>query len=401
MRILFVCRMLPHSEVRDSGRLDTYHYIAALSEDHEVSLITFVPPEDEGGVKIMRGLCRIVVAVPYRHDGLGIRLYRAWWRLLQTKIYGRNHSVAYTRALRELVTLHDFDVAIVDGMMAEYGRLLTHIPTVLDEVDLFFAVAHQLFREESNWLHRLWLGYDWLRTTWRETKHLRTYDGVFVRSQKDELVVREFAPQQQISILPPWFEGLGELLEIPIERPFSPTLLFVGAMNTPANIGAVTFFANEVFPALVAKVPSLEFIIAGSNPSASVKALGNLPNVTVTGEVRDLTPLYAAATVVVVPLFIGGGIIVKTLNGLASGRPVVSTSVGNSGTNAQDGCDLRIVSPDPKDMVIAILELLHDEGEWLRLAENGRSFIKANYSWPRTISNMSSFLQIVASCQVV
>lgn len=399
MRVLFVCRMLPHELARDSGRLDTYHYIVELSQAHTICLIAFVPPEDEIGLAGMRQLCQEVVAIPYRSHALVPRLVRAWHRFWQPKIYGRNHSRQYRHALQQLVAQKPFEVAVVDGMMAEYGRYLKPIPAILDEVDFFSTVAHQCFRDETRWLPKLWSGFDWLRTTLRETTHLQQYAGVFVRSVKDEQMVQEFAPQQKIAVLPPWFEGLEELLTIPVKRPSKITLLFVGAMNIPANIIAATFFAQRVLPLLIAQKPEIQFVIVGSQPTAAINVLGTRTNIVVTNDVPSLTPYYAQATVVVVPLFTGGGIIVKTLNGLASGRPVVTTSIGNSGTGAHDGRDLRVVSADPIEMSAAILDLLTDEFEWMRLAENGRKFILDNYNWSQTITKMTSFIKKISESQ--
>ncbi len=397
MRILFVCRFLPHSRVRDSGRLDTYHYIASLAQSHQVSLIAFVPARDAIGLEEMQDLCAEVVVVPYA-DHVWARLVRAWWRFVKPKVYGRNFSWRYVYALRRLLQRQVFDVAVVDGMMAEYGRYIQPVPTVLDEVDLFFVVAHQYFRDEKRPLSRLWAGFDWLRTTWRETSHLQNYDGVFVRSQKDAQLVQEFAPQQRVAILPPWFEGLEQLTDIPIERHMQPpVLLFVGAMYIPANVTAVTYFAKQVFPLLQARIPDIQFMIVGSQPTPTVQALASNPGITVTGEVPDLKPYYAQATICVVPLFTGGGIIVKTLNGLASGRPVVATTIGNSGTGAQNGRDLYIVPPDPQVMAEAVLRLLEDESEWKRLAQNGRKFIEIHHDWKQTVTHLEQFLDTTHS----
>ena len=167
-------------------------------------------------------------------------------------------------------------------------------------------------------------------------------------------------------------------------------------MNIPANITAVTFFAHKILPLLSAHKPDIKFFIVGSRPARAVLALNDLPNIEVVGEVPSLLPYYAQASVVVVPLFTGGGIIVKTLNGLASGRPVVTTSVGNSGTGAKHERDLLISSPTPEVFSAAILELLDNEQAWLHLAENGRKFIQAHYDWSKTIDSMINFLQEVS-----
>ena len=400
MRILFVCHMLPHSLARDSGRLDTYYYIKALSHDHAVSVIAFVPEEELQAVAELESFCEHVTAVPYAHHKLIPRLQRAWGRFIYPKVYGRNQSPAYRRQLKTIVATQNIDVAIVHGMMANYQRYLLSIPAVLDEVDVFSMVAHHLFRQPNSPINRLWLGFDWLRTLVWEAHHLLHYNGVFVRSPKDQAIVQDLAPQQRVEVLPPWFEGLDELQAIPIERPQGNAVLFVGAMNIPANIEAVTFFASHVLPLLRSIIPDATLIIVGANPTIAVQNLATQPGVVVVGEVETLLPFYAQAAVIVAPLFIGGGIIVKTLNGLASGRPVVTTPVGNSGTGAENGRHLHVVPADPALMSTTIAHLLVNEQAWLAFATDGRQYIQTHYSWLQTTQNMTDFLHTIVKSPI-
>lgn len=396
MHILFVCRFLPHSQARDSGRLDTFNYIKSLSEKNLVSLIAFVSTEDEKGIGELQNLCEQVVCVRYNHSGLVPRLKRAWWRIWLPKVYGRNQSSSYKNALKTIIKQHHYDIAVVDGMMASYSCYLDHLPHVLDEVDLFFMVAHQIFQNESNPISRMWLKFDWLRTMAWESDYIKLCQGVFVRSTKDKILIDDLHPQQKVCILSPWFEGLDELQGIPINRPAENNLLFVGAMNIPANIEAVTYFVSQVLPLVRAHILDTRLYIVGSNPTPSVQALAQYPGVIVTGEVPSLFPYYKLATIIVVPLFTGGGIIVKTLNGLASGRPVITTSIGLSGTGAQHGRDLWVSLPTPDAMAADICCLLKDLEQWYTLANHGREFIQTQFAWQQTTEQMSRFLGDIA-----
>lgn len=396
MRILFVCRNLPHAGARDSGRLDTYHYIKALSERHEISLIAFVPAEERPAVATLETLCERIVTVPYRPHALGPRLWRAWWRLWLPKVYGRVFSLRYRSALRRMALSTRYNVAVVDGMMAGYGRSLGKTPRILDEVDVYATVAFHLYQNTTHPLWRLWLMFDWLRTTYAELRYAAAYDGVFVRSGKDKIILRDFLPRQRISILPPWFEGLGELQNIPIERPSGNNILFVGAMNIPANVEAVIFFVRRVLPLIRKRLPDVHFYIVGGNPLPQVEELSLRDGVTVTGAVERLTPYYEKCAVNVVPLFTGGGIIVKTLNGMSSGRPTVTTEIGNSGTGAQNERDLLVASPQPEPFATAVYQLLVDEGRWRRFAVAGRQFVQKTYAWSTTTTKLNAFLGQIA-----
>lgn len=393
MDILFLCRFLPHPKVRDSGGQDAYHYIASLCHRHSVSLIAFVAPGQEEAVASMRSMCKEVVTVPYRPHALLPRLWRAWWRLWLPRVYGRCVSVRYRKRLRALLARACFDVVIVDGMMAQYGRLVRGAKRVLDEIDVYSVVAYQIYRHGKRLLPRIWDMWDWLRTQAFELHYASSYDGVLVRSRQDQAVLSSFLPDQNVAVLSPWFEGLDALRKISLRRPEGNRLLFVGAMNLPANVEAVRYFVREVLPLIRERVPDVEFYVVGSAPVPSVRQLSAEKGVIVAGEVEGLVPHYERCAVNVVPLLRGGGIIVKTLNGMAAGRPTVATSAGNSGTGARPGRDLLVVENRPEPFARAVIDLLLDQQLWREIAANGRRYVVDNYCWADIAQHLEDLLQ--------
>ncbi|MFL7838124.1 MAG: glycosyltransferase [Candidatus Promineifilaceae bacterium] len=395
MKILFICRFLPYPQARTSGRLDQYHYMESLSQSHQISLIAFTEADEHAAADSMKAICEKVIEVPYSEHTLSSRLWRLGWRILLPKVYGRVFSLRYRSRLKQLLSQNSFDVVIVDGMMSQYGLQVTNAKRILDEIDVYSDVAHNLYQLENRLLPRYYAGYDWLRTRVIEMRWADKYDGIFVRSQNDLEVMRKFLPDQNIALLPPWFEGLEELQSIPITRPAGNVLLFSGAMNIPPNIQAAVYFARQVFPILRRRLPDVEFYIVGNSPSPQVKALSHIEGVTVTGEVESLRPYYEMSAVNVVPLFTGGGIIVKTLNGMASGRPTVATPLGNSGTGAKPGRDLLVLDDDPQQFLDVIYRLLVDKSEWQKYAQAGRQFVNTHYDWQKTMANLTDFLDYV------
>ena len=75
---------------------------------------------------------------------------------------------------------------------------------------------------------------------------------------------------------------VGNMIDIPdpsfvSNHSNSDTIVFVGKMSYAPNILAVTHFADNVFPLLSLKKPSLKFIIVGAYPSNKVKELARDP----------------------------------------------------------------------------------------------------------------------------
>ena len=394
MKILFVSRFLPHPDVRDSGGQDVYHYIHALSQHHDVSLIAFVTSEQKSASEFMRTICTDVISIPYKPDALLGRLWRLSWRICLPRVYGRVISVRYWRQLQRLLVEKQFDIVIVDGMMAIYGWRLKNKIRIVDEIDIYSIVAYHLYSNQTHPVKRALDWFDWWRTVAAEFVFIHSYDGIWVRSTKDSQYLSAYFPGKPMTVAYPWFEGLEILQEIPIKRPRCNNLLFVGAMSHPKNIEAVIYFAQNVLPLVQQHIPDVTFTIVGSFPASSVQKLANkYQNVIVTGEVDDLRPYYAQAAVNVVPLLTGGGIIVKTLNGLASARPTVSTIFGVSGIDAKPGQDFFLVELNPEQFADAVIQLLSDTTIWYRMAQNGRAFIKKQYNWFANMRQLETFLR--------
>jgi glycosyltransferase involved in cell wall biosynthesis len=111
--------------------------------------------------------------------------------------------------------------------------------------------------------------------------------------------------------------------------------------------------------------------------------------VRVTGFVDDPEEYYKRATVFVAPILVGGGIIVKILDALAAGTPVVTTGFGNEGIGGVPGRDLLVADEANlfADNVIAIMKDPEMAG---RLSTNGRTYVFENYSLDATMEKIEA-----------
>ena len=101
--------------------------------------------------------------------------------------------------------------------------------------------------------------------------------------------------------------------------------LFIGS-HSPPNVEAATFILKELAPQL----PEWTFVIVGEVEGFLTKE--RVPaNVSIVGEVDDLTEWLLMADVGLLPLSYGSGSSLKLLEYLRSGLPVISTTVGLRG----------------------------------------------------------------------
>ena len=211
-----------------------------------------------------------------------------------------------------------------------------------------------------------------------ERHELPRFHRVYVCSEGDRRALARHLGSRRVVVIP-------NAVRIPASvaarrRRSTFTFLFVGTLGYDPNEDAAIFFCAKVLPRVraVAGRP-VQVLIAGSNPSARVRALAREPEVTVAGAVPDLAPYYAAADAVVVPLRAGGGTRIKVLEAFGYRRPVVSTTVGAQGIEATPGTHL-LIGDTPHAFAEQCARLIRTPGLGKALAARAFQFVKARHT---------------------
>lgn len=203
------------------------------------------------------------------------------------------------------------------------------------------------------------------------------FDCVFVSSKVEAARVRERVGAKNVMVLPNISKPLPFLPYHPQENPRE--ILSVGTMSMFPNEDAAAYFCREIFPLVRReKGASVSFRICGFGCPESIRALDGRDGVQVSGYVPDLAPLYAQASLVVVPLRAGSGTRLKILEAFRYGRPVVSTSLGSEGLDVTSGRDI-LLADSPEEFARACLAILDEPQLAQKLVEGGLSLAKSHY----------------------
>jgi glycosyltransferase involved in cell wall biosynthesis len=171
------------------------------------------------------------------------------------------------------------------------------------------------------------------------------------------------------------------------------TLLFFGTMNARMNADAAVFLVEEILPLIRARRPGVTLTIVGQNPAAQVLKLAQRPGVSVLGEVPDVRPHIARASVVMAPVRMGGGTKVKVLESMSMGKPVVATSHACRGLAVQDGVDVAMAD-SPADIAGRTVALLEDAEARRRLGGAARATVERLYSWDAVAALISDEMEL-------
>jgi len=166
-------------------------------------------------------------------------------------------------------------------------------------------------------------------------------------------------------------------------------LVFTGAMDYWANVDAVRWFAEEIFPDIRLRVPGVTFYIVGARPTPQVQELAKHPGVVVTGAVKDIRPYLAHAVAAVAPMRIARGIQNKVLEAMAMGRPVLATPEAAEGINARHSVELLVAS-EVASLQNHAVRLLRDGVE--ELARAARQCVLKQYGWQENLRRFDELL---------
>jgi glycosyltransferase involved in cell wall biosynthesis len=286
----------------------------------------------------------------------------------------RNMAPAIAAALGER---HWHAVAVVQSSAA---AMIDYIPRPLVSVLVMHDIRSVLYERRAAAVptgpERRRLLREARRYFQFEREQCRRYDLVLTVSKHDAEWVRAHYAPPRVEHLPLPVDTEYFRPRSGLERPGR--ILFTGLMSHPPNADAAAYFAREVLPAVRARLPAAEFQIVGRMPLPEVLSLGSLPGVTVTGEVPDMRPYYAEASVVVVPLRFASGSRQKILEAWCMEKCVVSTTVGAEGLDFQDGVNLAIA--DASDSMASTVVLgLSDPAFRDRLRLGGRDVARTRH----------------------
>ncbi len=392
MRILFLTQVLPYP--LDAGpKTRAYYVLRALAQSHRVTLLSFVRSSDSpAAVDHLRRFCARVETVPISRSRLRDGWFLARSLLGATPfVIARDRVAAMDQAIRGLVAEEPFDAVHADQLwMADYALAAqaTHPPgaqpvSVLDQHNATWRIFDRLASGEPNPLKRSLLAVESRKLARFELDVCRRFDAVTWVTQED---VDEMAaaagglPVPNAGVIPICIDADAEP---PIERAAQPRrVTFLGGLHYPPNAQGILWFAQQIFPSVLAAAPDAVLTVIGRDPPAALQTLG-LPSgaLDVAGYVDDPRPYLQQSAAFLVPLLAGGGMRVKIIDGWRWGLPIVSTRVGAEGIRYNDGREL-LVADDPKTFAAAVVRLLRDPALQEQVGCAGRRWVEQEYHWP-------------------
>jgi glycosyltransferase involved in cell wall biosynthesis len=384
MKILVFYPYVPYPLDRGTYQR-TFHLLRELAREHEVDLLALT--EKGEGLEhkaVFEAFCRRVDFIPFQHA--------EWPRLFPNRVCNPlPTSIAHwtipglSKEIESILARGNYDlVHCCDIVLAQYFlKRNRNVRLVIDRsrVDLQFQLAEHN-RMNFSWKNRM-LRYEGYAKMWLYEKTVAKRAALeVVCGVDDEVFVHRWISQTasvQTLINGVDLDYFNPSSSI-VPRAASPTVLFCGAMDYNPNIDALRWYFATAHDALIAKIPELQVLIVGKNPTHEIQHYAQKPNVVVTGGVPDVRPYYRRAWMQIVPLRIGGGSRLKIVESLAMGTPVVSTTIGAQGLGLVHDEDI-LLADSPEEFVAQTARGLKDEVLRQRLLVKGLETVCSRLSW--------------------
>jgi len=379
--------------VDTGGKIRSFNILRHLARNHEVTLLSYYggrhDTEYETAIaQQLPGAQTIYTAAPESTIAQSIDYIL---RLPSTAPYAVKKFThpAVRREVTRRLSDGSADVAVCDFLSASLNfPEASTAPVVLFQHNVETMLWRRMADTEKTAFRKLSYRIEARKMAAYETRTLQRFQHVIAVSEHDRKEMLALAPGCSITVVPTGVDT-EKYQPAPSVSGDPPLIVFTGSMDWEPNIDAVEYFCREIFPSVLAAFPDARFQIVGRNPHSRVRKLAS-PSVEVTGTVPSVAENLRNATVVIVPLRIGGGTRLKIFEAMAMRKAMVSTSIGAEGLDVTSGKDC-LLADDSRSFAAAIVAVLRDP-TLRRSYEDNAAALAARYDWSQIAKRFAEAL---------
>lgn len=278
------------------------------------------------------------------------------------------------RTRAEIVVLRSFWCHHVPRLRAAGLRVVANCP------DASARLAREMVRAVPGALAKVGPLCNWAQVRRLEAEYLGRCDEVWAPTPSERDEIAATGAGARVLVLPNLLDVAAwpDLAAAPAEPA---TLLFVANFAYAPNANAARRLLALVFPAVRRARPDARLLLVGGGMSARLRAAAEaVPGVEAPGFVDALEPWYRRATVVLLPVREGAGMLFKTIEALAAGKPSVGYPEAYRGIDA-DSESAFLTCRNDAELARRTLELLADAPRRRMLGAGARALAAARLSW--------------------
>ncbi|EKD85270.1 MAG: Glycosyl transferase group 1 [uncultured bacterium] len=378
MKVLMLTPYLPYP-LLTGGQTRSFNLIKRLSAlGHKITLFCLVKSNNERKyVGELEKFCEEVKVFnrsekPWTAGNI-LRTGFSFYPFLVVRNWAKGEKNAISEKLKEA----KFDLIHAETFYVMPHIPKTQIPILLVEQTIEYLVYRHFVDQFKIPMLKPLLYTDVIKMKYWELKYWKMAARVVAMSDEDKKTMINEISGLDVDIVPNGVDS-DYFNESITKRSRSPIVLYLGNFTWLQNREAVEVLIKEVWGKIKEKMPAAKLWIVGKEAKSFFANLQS-GDIEVT-EVLDVRAVYQKASVLVAPIYGGGGTRYKNFEAFASGLPVVTTSIGIRGTDAHDGGEV-IIRDKPDEIAGAAVRLLTDQILAKKIAENARKMVREKYDW--------------------
>ncbi len=301
----------------------------------------------------------------------------------------RNWASGERSAIEKKLKDQKFDLIHAETFYVMPHIPKTEIPILLVEQTIEYLVYSHFAEESGNLALKPLFYFDVLKMKYWELRYWQQAAKVVAMSDEDRSIMISEVSRLSVDIVPNGVDSVYFNKSI-ASRSKEQIILYVGNFTWLQNREAVDILVRRIWPKIKSQLPLAKLWIIGKEAE---KFFPNLSEQDIrVEEVADIREVYQQASVLVAPIYGGGGTRYKNFEAFASGLPVVTTSIGISGTEAKDGVEV-IIRDQPEEMAQAVVELLGSKDLYSKIAKKAREMVKNRYDWDSISKKLSDIYE--------
>lgn len=301
----------------------------------------------------------------------------------------RFSSNAFGKKIEAVLKSDSYDIVQLESLYTspytELVRKVSKAKIVLRSHNVEFMLWERN-KQQSSGLKRAYLELLTQRLKAYEVSILNKYDGIAAITPEDGKVFRELGCKVPLIHIP-FGVNAGDYPVTGIKEKIS--LFHIGAMDWEPNILAMEWLLENVWDALSEKFPSLELHLAGRNMPQHLKG-SNKRNVVVQGEVKDAKAFMSGYSVMIAPIFTGGGMRTKIIEAMAVGKVVITTRIGIEGITAENNKHV-LLAEDKQQYIDAVSRCMNDKALLETIGTNARKLVEEQYDNKAICHRLATF----------
>jgi glycosyltransferase involved in cell wall biosynthesis len=303
-------------------------------------------------------------------------------------------SDEFREALRKTLRRFAPDVVQIESPFllpyADVVRSESSARVVLRSLNVEFRIWEGLARIERNPLRRIALRRIAASLREYEVRHLDTVDAIVPISDDDVDDFRRLGGTRTMHVVPCGVTFADATHDVPIAN----SVGFIGSLDFRPNQEAVEWIIRELWPLVIERVPQARLSIAGSSAPKWLRR--RMTNIDFRGTVDDATSFMNTMSVMIAPLFAGGGMRIKVLEAMALAKPIVATKLGAGGLDVEHGRDI-LIADDTTAFADAVALLIRDQTMAARIGDAARETVRSRYDNDALANGLLTFYESLSS----